>query len=192
MKLKDIFKDIYKGLRIENDNSLEAIDAYLIDTKDVENCVINYSNSGVQKIKMNIKDKYLLKPNDIIIASIPSKNTNHVGYCSSLNNDKVIIKKNFFVLRNPYDNNLYNLEFIAEYLEYFGINQIMERKSREEGLVLWDIEEIEIPLVPIDKQNELIDIIRPINERNRLYQKLIKNDESIKKYMINEVIKDEK
>jgi len=189
MRLKDIFKDIYKGVRIETDNSQEPLDAYVIETKDVEACGINYTKPE-EPIKMKIKDKYFLRKDDIIIASIPSQATNHVGYCSEIENEKVIIKKNFFILRNLYKDN-YNPEFIAEYLEYFGIEEAKKNKSNNSFATI-EIEEIEIPEIPIEKQNELVSIFKPINSRNNLYRKIINNCNAIKKIMILEVIKDEK
>jgi hypothetical protein len=190
MVIKDIFREIFKGVRIEIDNRFEPFDAYLVDTSSVDNCVINYSKNGLEKIQMDVRDKYFLKPNDIIIATIPSSTTCHVGYASSLE-DKVIIKKNFIVLRNPYNDN-YNLEFIAEYLENFGIKDYYENiKKNKEALVKEDIENIRIPDIDRSKQDELMKTIHPINERSRLYNKLIHNDTEIKKYLMSGVIEDE-
>ncbi len=191
MKIKDIFRDIFKGVRIEFDNTVEPFESYLVDTSTVDNCVINYSKNGLEQIHMNVKDKYFLKPNDIIIATIPSSSTSHVGYCSSIE-DKVIIKKNFIVLRNPYNEGLYNLEFIAEYLENYGIKDYFDNvKNNREALTKEELEDIEIPNLDINKQNELMKAVHPINERSRLYNKLIQNDTEIKKYLMNEVIYNE-
>ena len=133
MQIKDIFKDIFKGLRIEKDNNIEEkITAYLIDTKDVKNCSINYLNSSLQEIGMKVKEKYYLKPNDIIIATIPSEKTCHVGYCPEENgqveyNRRAIIKKNFIVLRNPISD--YKSEFVEEYLEIIGISEYFSKNK---------------------------------------------------------------
>ena len=44
MKLKDICKDkICKGIRIYTDKLEDVIDAYVIETKDVENCSLRYT-----------------------------------------------------------------------------------------------------------------------------------------------------
>ena len=191
MVLKEIFKDIYKGLRIESDYSTEGKEYYVIYTKDVGNCVINYSKNSIKCLNMNVKDKYLLKEGDIIIAHIPSNTTCHVGYCSNLDDDNVIINKNFIVLRNPVNDN-YNLEFIAEYLENIGISDyFLNYRNNKEGLTIPEVEEIVIPEVSVQKQDELMSLIKPINERNRLYNKLIENDKEIKKYLMNEVMSNE-
>ena len=193
MLLKDIFKDIYKGVRIEKDKSYDSIDCYLIDTKDVDKCVINYTNSGIQTITMDISNNHILKEGDIIIATVPSSTTCHVGYCSSIeDNVKAVIKKNFIILRNPINDN-YNLEFIAEYLENIGINDYINNiKKNKEALTKEDIRNINIPNIDRKDQDELISVIRPINERCILYNKLINNDSLIKKYMLEEVINNEK
>lgn len=191
MLLKDIFSEIYKGKRIEIDNSKDAIECYLIDTKDVNKCVINYTNSGLCKVRIKTNDKHFLKEGDIIIASIPSSTTCHVGYCDSLESGvKALIKKNFFILRNPINDN-YNLEFIAEYLENIGINNLVKNRNKE-ALVASDIENIKIPYVRKEKQDELIGAISPINERCKLYNRLIYNDSLIKKHLIEGVINNEK
>ena len=190
MKLVEVFKDIFKGVRIENDKSIAAINAYVIDLKDVDSCVINYKREEAMSIQMKVKDKYFLKPKDILIGIIPSGTTSHVGYCQELNdNELVIIKKHFIVLRNPYNDN-FNLEFIAEYLENFGIKKIFDNTPFRE-LTLEEIENIELPNVPLEKQEEIVNLIHPINERSRLYNKLIQNDIQIKKYIMNEAIKND-
>ncbi len=190
MKLKDICKDkICKGIRIITDKTEEAIDAYVIETKDVSNCSIRFTKPD-NKIRMKIDKKFFLKKDDIIIASIPSNNTNHVGYCKDIGEEKVIIKKNFFILRNI-DKDKYNPEFVAEYLEQIGMEDAKNKKATKD-FVTGDIEEIDIPNIPIEKQNELVALLRPINERNELYHKMIDNCEEIKKYMIIEVTKNEK
>lgn len=189
MVLKEIFKDIYKGLRVESDSSTDGKEYYVIYTKDVGNCVINYSKDSIKTLNTNVKDKYLLKEGDIIIASIPSNATCHVGYCSSVDDDNVIINKNFIILRNPISDQ-YNLEFIAEYLEGIGIKDFyLNNRKDKEGLTIPEVEEIVIPDVSIQKQDELMSLIKPINERNRYYNKLIENDMEIKKYLMDEAMK---
>ena len=192
MRLGEIFKDIYKGLRIEKDNSYDSMMCYLIDTKDVNKCIINYSSSELQNINMKVNDKYLLKKGDIIIATVPSSSTCHVGYCDSLEDDvKAIIKKNFIVLRNPVSDK-YNIEFIAEYLENIGINDYISNRETMGPLTIFDIERILIPNISREEQDKLISVIRPINERCRLYNKLINNDSLIKQILLKSVVKNEK
>lgn len=202
MYIKDIFTDVFKGLRIEksNDETLKK-NVYLIDTKDVEGCRIHFSKSGLQEICMDVKDKYYLQPGDIIIATVPSERTCHVGFAASnsLSSTRAIIKKNFIVLRGC--SSLYQAQFVADYLETIGIYSYFEnhkikidefdnRRIRE-ALTIEDIKNIKIPKISLDKQNDLLDLIDPINERNALYYKLMENDFEIKKHIINEVIEDE-
>ncbi len=192
MVLKDIFKSIYKGLRVESESNSDGKDYYVIYTRDVGNCVINYSKDSIKCLNTDVKDKYLLKEGDIIIAAIPSNTTCHVGYCSSIEDDNVIINKNFIILRDPI-NNKYNLEFIAEYLENNGIKDFFEKnRTNKDALTVPEVEMITIPDISIEKQNDLMSLINPINERNRLYNKLILNDAKIKKYLMNEVTDDAK
>jgi len=187
MVLKEIFKSIYKGLRVESDSSKDGKNYYVVYTKDVGNCVINYSKDSVKCIDTVIKDKYLLKEGDIIIAAIPSNTTCHVGYCSDLEDDNVIINKNFIVLRDPVSDK-YNLEFIAEYLESEGIKKFFEKnRTSKEALTVPEVEDMVVPDVSKEKQDELMSLIKPINKRTRLYNRLIMNDAEIKKYLMSEV-----
>jgi hypothetical protein len=202
MKIKDIFNDVFKGLSIETDDRITSkIKAYLIDTKDVENCQITYTN--LQDVYMNVKDKFFLKPNDIIVATIPSESTCHVGVVNGedINNEKkAIVKKNFIVLRNI--SSQYKAEFVAAYLDIIGINDYFNKykitidhfanTKRKEALTIDDIKDIDIPNISLSKQIALLSIINPINERNNLYKKLIANDLVIKKHLLNEVIEHEK
>ena len=184
MLIKDIFKDIYKGVRIE-DIGDTIFESYVIDTKDVDSCVINYKASGIKSIKMDIKDKYILKPKDIIVASIPSITTSHVGYApDNLVDRNIIIKKNFFILRNPIDK--YNPEFVAEYLENIGIKQL-----NKSSLSKQDIEEIDIPDISIEKQNSSIEIIELLNERTRYCNLIINNQKDIKLKVLDKVMNNE-
>lgn len=189
MLIKDIFKDnIYKGVRIE-DKGNTSFESYVIDTKDVENCVINYKNIGIKKINMDINDKYLLKPKDIIVASIPSNTTSHVGYAQDdLEDRNVIIKKNFFILRNPIDR--YNPEFVAEYLDNIGIKLFCEQNNLY-SLTKQDIEKIDIPNISIEKQNEAIEVIRLFNRRIRYFNLLINNQKDLKLKVLDKVMNDE-
>ena len=141
MLLKEIFKSIYKGLRVESESDTDGKNYYVVYTKDVGNCVINYSKENIKCINTQVKDKYLLKEGDIIIAAMPSNTTCHVGYCSSTEDNNVIINKNFIILRNPINNN-YNLEFIAEYLENIGINNFFKNnRTTKEALTVLEVEE---------------------------------------------------
>jgi hypothetical protein len=184
MLIKEIFKDIFKGLKLENNSITDSIKAYSFGVRDVENCIINYQRDGIIKVNMRVKDKYFLKEGDVVVAAMPSQSSSHVGYFSKTGDeDKVIINRNFIALRNPIED--YDPEFVAEYLENFGIPELKDKKNLE-ALTIDDIEKIDIPKVSKEEQNELMKLIHPINQRSRYYNRLIKNDIEIKKYMMRE------
>ena len=171
----------------------ESFLAYTIDTKDVEKCVINYSSKSPENICMNVKDKYILKEGDIIIANIPSTSTAHVGYASKLDSDyPIVIKKNFIVLRNISDD--YNPLFVAEYLETIGIKKFYVEKNKDASyaMVKEDIESIDIPNVSKEDQDRCVSLLNPLNERDRLYKELLVNDSKIKECLLQEVINGDK
>lgn len=180
MKLENIFKEIFKGLKIEDTNECEEYRIYLLDTKDISNCNVTYNT--LSNVNMKIKDKYLLKENDIILSTRISTKSCHVGYVSS--NTPAIPKKNFIILRNC--NDTYLPEFIANYLEYIGINKYLKENNKD-TLTIEDIKLITIPKVDIDKQRDIINLVSPINKRITLYNKLINNDIELTKRLLSEV-----
>lgn len=189
MQIRTIFKERFKGLKIEENSREETIEAYTFGVKEVENCIINYHKEGLQTINMRVKDKYFLKEGDIVVATMPSSTSSHVGFFSNNTEDeKVIINRNFVVLRNPIKD--FNPEFIAEYLENIGIKESFSKKNKE-AFKIEDIEDIDIPEISIDQQEELMKLIHPINQRAKYYNQVIQNDSKIKKYMINEVVNNE-
>jgi RAB protein geranylgeranyltransferase component A len=200
MKISDIFSDIFKGFDIQENGNYEPYKAYLIDTRDVINCRVNYSESNLKEIKSKYKDKYFLKANDIIVSTRSSLLSRHVGYIANdknrvINNFseiKLIPKKNFIVLRGC--NELYYLpSFVANYLEYIGIDNYFKYSKEESNqLTIQLIEDIVIPKISLAKQQELLRLLNPINERSYLYKKMIANDIEISKYAISEVLKNEK
>ncbi len=190
MELKNIFKDIYSGRDIEITTN-DGLYAYGLKTSNLDECVISTSQSNLELFEANIKDKYILRENDIIIASTKSSTTSHVGFASSIPNYPVIIGKNLIVLRNIYEE--YEPLFIAEYLERFGIKKLFEEKGESyTRLSTEDIKSIDIPKVDIDVQRKLVELFKLINERTRLYKKNIVNDSKIIEELINQALYDTK
>ena len=193
MKVKDIFKDIRKGIVIGEDGDYTGRKYFALDTSHISNCVISPILSEIksERGKM-INDRHILQKDDIVISSVPSHSTWHVGYASSIPTEYIIVlKKNLFVLRDIIPE--YNPAFVAEYLDTTGIQKIyLDGKTEGEYLQKQDIEEIDIPDIPLEMQNRIVELLKPINERDSYCRQLIENDNELKKYMLNKVMKNDK
>ena len=184
MKLNEIFKEIFVGIRLTFDER-KGEECLVVRSGDIDECRINPKEAMIADID-SIKDKYYMKKGDILIGTKKTDSSNHVGYCQSNEGEKTIILKNVIVLRDPISS--YNPEFVAEYLNMKGFNSFYDSNL----LLSKDaIGEYEIPCIPLNKQEELLNVINPINERTRLYQKLINNDRKIKNYLLTEVMNNE-
>ena len=86
----------------------------------------------------------------------------------------------------------YNPEFIANYLEIFGIKQILKEKDKDTHFQISDIEELEIPNISLKEQQDVIKLLNPINTRASLYKKMIDNDKKISKYVMKRVTLNDK
>lgn len=195
MKIRDIFKEQYKGFGVEKEGKAEPYKAYLIDSKDVENCNINFSESNLKDVTMTYKESHFLKPGDIIVSTRISSSSCHVGlltnYPVTCEVKRIIPKKNFIVLSGC-NLDLFDPAFVANYLEYIGINKFFEDKGKDVAISLEDVKDIEIPKVSLDNQKDLTELLNPINKRAFLYNRMIKNDIEISKFALNKVISNEK
>ena len=86
------------------------------------------------------------------------------------------------------DEDKYNYIFIANYLEKIGIENYVKEKNIEGELKKTDIEDIDLPDVPLKNQEKIISLINNINERSTIYEKILENDDKIIKYALKEVI----
>lgn len=193
MKVVDIFKETAKGVVIERDGYEEDKKmAFCLDTSNISNCVISTPSSNVETVYMNVKEKHLLQKDDIVVASVPSSLTSHVGYAKTIPEDyPVILKKNIIVLRDCIDK--YNPIFVAEYLENIGIKDLYKsgKLSSETPLTLTELLKLDIPDISIEDQNNLVSLFDPINERTMLYKQLVEHDAKIKKYILERMISNE-
>ena len=189
MLLKDIFKDIHKGIAIDKFGRYPEVEIYGLDSADISDSVISTPKTETEIVKINLPDKHLLHVGDIVIGSVPSSNTSHVAYASSLPEYPVLLKKNIIVLRDLKAE--YNPIFIAEYLENIGIKKLYQNGKllQSSSLTVDLIKEIDIPNIPIEEQDKLVELFKPLNERTKLYKELLENDSYIKKNLLEEVMK---
>ena len=188
MKVKDVFEDIFTGFNI---NSLKTDNNFAKYYKTLQKDSIQYTNiieSKLieKKISTDIKKKYLMQPRDILIFVKPPY---RVGTYLMQNDLNLVIPNNFIVLRGI-DMNLYSFIFVTNYLEKYGIEKYVKENNITGNLSKVDIEKIELPDIPKEKQMTISPLLNAINERSATYSTILENDEQIIKFAINNVIGD--
>ena len=171
MQVKDVFEEIFVGANLsissktiekkevytlKKDNIIfnsifpkETYYSYLNDKKDYKNLLEN----SLQKVKIpkTIKEKYYIRPSDIIISiKKPYKVLTDV-----LIKKDIIVNNNYIILRGI-DRKKYTERYLTYYLEYIGIKEILnETKKTGNELSLADIKNIQLPNISITKQHDI-------------------------------------
>ena len=52
MKIKDIFKTIHKGTTIDKYGNYNELQAFLLDTSDINNCVVTTSSEELETVRV--------------------------------------------------------------------------------------------------------------------------------------------
>ena len=188
MKIKDVFEDVFTGFNI---NSLTTDNNFAKFYNTLQKDSIQYTNiieSKLieKKIGTNIKKKYIMQPRDILIFIKPPY---RVGTYSKRNDLNLIIPNNFIVLRGI-NMDLYSYIFVTNYLEKYGIAKFVKERNITGNLSKADIEEIELPDIPKEKQMTISPLLNAINERSASYSKILENDDQIIKYAISKITGD--
>ena len=188
MKIKDVFEDVFTGFNI---NTLTTDNNFAKFYNTLQQDSIQYTNiieSKLieKKIGTNIKKKYIMQPRDILIFIKPPY---RVGTYSKTNDLNLIIPNNFIVLRGI-NMDLYSYIFVTNYLEKYGIAKFVKERNITGNLSKADIEEIELPDIPKEKQMTTSPLLNAINERSASYSKILENDDQIIKYAISKITGD--
>ena len=188
MKVKDVFEDIFTGFNI---NSLTTDNKFAKFYNTLQKDSIQYTNiieSKLieKKIGTDIKKKYLMQPRDILIFVKPPY---RVGTYSKTNDLNLIIPNNFIVLRGI-NMDLYSYICVTNYLENYGIEKYVKENNITGNLSKVDIEKIDLPDIPKEKQMTISPLLNAINERSATYSTILQNDEQIIKYAISKVTGD--
>ena len=194
MLIKDVFKETFTGLNI---NNLTSDDKFTEDVYIIQKDSIQYSNIIEKRliqrrISSNIKNKYIMQERDIIISlKKPYKVGTYRFNKIFKEQKKVIIPNNFIVLRGI-NMDLYSYIFVSNYLEKIGIekyvndNKLNERVYKE--LLLEDVLNIELPEIPKTEQMKISELMNLINDRSAIYSTILENDNEIIKHALKEVL----
>jgi len=196
MLVKDVFKEMFTGLNINNSNSNAkyAEDVYFIQKDTIQYSNIIEKRLIKKRLDFDIKNKYIMQERDIIISLKKPYKVGTYRFNRIFNEKKkVIIPNNFIVLRGI-NMDLYSYIFVSNYLEKIGIdkyvteNKINERIHKE--LLLEDIANIDLPDIPKTEQMKISELMNLINDRSAIYSTILENDSLIIKHALKEVIGD--
>ena len=190
MKVEDVFKEIFVGINLSTCcKTTEKQDVYTFKKENIIYSSITYNNFGYNKFKnrerydyiikndlqkiqvpKNIKEKYYIKYNDIIISlKKPYKVFNDIITTS----DKIVITNNYIILREI-DTEKYYAPYLKYYIENIGINELLKKNIRiNNELSLEDVKNIELPTISLNEQ------INKYFEITALVQQILKSENQI-------------
>ena len=188
MLIKDVFKEIIVGYNITNSTTKND---YAKRYKTLQKDSIQYTNIIKDKLieknfTSEVKDKYFMKPRDILIFV---KRPYRVGTYTYGDNIELVIPNNFIVLRNI-DMNKYSYIFVANYLEKVIMEKFKKDNTKKGNLSIGEIEDIELPDISKDKQMTISPLLKSINKRSAIYSNILENDDKIIRYAINSIVGD--
>lgn len=192
MKVREIFPEIFTGVFTDSKNMTKeniVNEVYTFNKNAICYGTIAKSKLFKKNVYTEIKDKYYMKDRDIIISMKKPYKVGTMQYVNFEGRDKLIIPNNFIVLRNI-NRDYYSYIFITNYLEKIGIQKYVEEHNITGDLHLSDIEDIDIPDIPKEKQMTISPLMNYINERSSYFSVLLDNDEELIKKALYEVIGD--
>lgn len=189
MKIVEAFKELFTGYNMTNagGQGRKEKDVLFVNKESIQYTNMDRRKLTKKIISSDIKNKYYMQEKDILISL---KKPYRVGTYINLEiwkDNKIIVPNNYMILRGI-DEDKYNYIFIANYLEKIGIENYVKEKNIEGELKKTDIEDIDLPDVPLKNQEKIISLINNINERSTIYEKILENDDKIIKYALKEVI----
>ena len=188
MLIKDVFKEIIVGYNITNSTTKND---YAKRYKTLQKDSIQYTNIIKDKLieknfTSEVKDKYFMKPRDILIFV---KRPYRVGTYTYDDDIELVIPNNFIILRNI-DMDKYSYIFVANYLEKVIMDKFKNDDTKKGNLSIGEIENIELPDIPKDKQMTISPLLKAINKRSAIYSNILENDDKIIRYAINSIVGD--
>ena len=186
MKVKDVFKEIINGFNLSNASTdpIYAKTYKLLKKESIQYSNVIEKNLEEKKLSSKIRDKYLMKPRDILISI---KKPYRVGtFTHDPEKLNIVIPSNFIILRGI-NMDLYSYIFVANYLEKIGIRGL---DGQEGNLKISDVEKIELPDIPKEKQMTISPLLQAINERSATYSNILTNDAKIVEAALHKVMGD--
>ena len=189
MKIKDVFSHIFIGYNLTNSTtSTGYAEFYKYLQKDsIQYTSILSENLIEKKISSEIKKKYFLQPNDIVIYV---KKPYRVGIHLQSDLPNIIIPNNFIILRGI-NEEYYHPVFVANYLEKIGLDKFVREEHHDGNISIDYLKLIELPDISIEEQLKVSSLFKAIHNRSVLYSKILANDEKIITYALNSIVGDQ-
>ena len=70
------------------------------------------------------------------------------------------------------------------------MEKFKEDNTKKGNLSIGEIEDIELPDIPKDKQMTISPLLKAINKRSAIYSNILENDDKIIRYAINSIVGD--
>ena len=168
MKIKDIFKEVFIGVNLNNyQNETNTQEVFTFKKENIVYNSILYNDYGYNKFKNHIKyeslpntefskikvsnkisNKYFVTFNDIVITK---KKPYKVFTDIITRNERIIATNNYIILRGIIDE--FYAPFVTYYIENKGIKEYLKNNKRKNSeLSIEDIENIEIPNISKKEQ----------------------------------------
>lgn len=163
-----------------NDKNVQISIVPVIQPRNTQKICLEDTLGFEQASIIDAKDKYFLSTNEILFS-----NKGDFKASIWLGNKKVIASSAFY--RIKLKNNSYLPSYVAVYLNSSaGKSQLNLRQNTERvsTITISDVEQIDIPLIPLQKQKQIVDLFL-------LYEKEVDTMEKIKqnrKKLINSIL----
>lgn len=168
-ELKDI-SDIALG--VKNNKLRKGSNYFLIKGQQIKDFEVDLSTASKTGFELIPIDRSLLKKDDIVITR--SGTVGNIGLCGDF--DKVVFSDNVIRIRVNSD------KIIPQYLASFLYSEPGQRQIRQcttgstiRGISLSNLEKIQIPLIPISKQQQIVNDLNKILETKSKLNQLTKN-----------------
>lgn len=182
MQLRDVCSEIFKGKNYPMDLE-DGVAIKTFKKAAMGNCVLLRERLEDVLLEKNIKEKYFLKEDDIIISI---KSPLKAVLYRNFEGEKVLIPNNYIVLRGI-NQEMYNPLFLTYYLDKRGLKEL---ENEDYDLSITTLESIGLPNLDIEKQIQIRRLLTLLTERSNYYQKLLYNEEELAGFVIDEVIGD--
>jgi restriction endonuclease S subunit len=168
----DKIAQIYNGLRItryadkDNSNMKEVLKK--INNKE------NLLETEQLSLTDSIDEKYYSKENDIIIQTTSQINTINI-----IKKENIIIPANYIIIRTNKEHNPYYILYLLESNQFKKVERKLSGGSNLHFLKIPDLRKMNVKIPSKEKQDRIVNILKLIDEKNKLEEKKIKLNKQI-------------
>ncbi len=165
IKLSDV-SDIIRGINLDK-NTFTTSGKYLVFNRR--------NKDGNNFINNILEDKYILKPDDIVVSRL-GKNSNEI-YLHKDSGIRTIVPSSYVIIRPRVEYK----EYISNYLQTEDWKTLLQHYTKGSvfpHLTIYDLSNIEIPILPLSELKESFN--KTITTSKEIQQYLLKSSQSVK------------